>query len=274
MMRAWVFPPRSRNCSPARPVVRAWPATAVSPAASIIRTIGGIPWLMPEPRLRPERMARSPASPADALCVRIRSDSAQRSRDCRPPALRAGASSMSRARSTTRPSRIRALMLPLGVERRNEAHAVHVALGTELPLNQGLSTYYPNLHRDWCWGDAENRASLAAVQASLPAGARAAAHPGHRRGRRPARLRPAPGAPPDPDGRAATSIRCSCSPPRGSWRARRSSCTSSRSRRAASRTTRVLRRHAGPGTAGAGTCARARRCERAALPRRAASTPC
>ena len=47
---------------------------------------------------------------------------------------------------------------------------MHVALGTELPLNQGLSTYYPNLHRDWCWGDAENRASLAAVQASLPAG--------------------------------------------------------------------------------------------------------
>jgi hypothetical protein len=47
---------------------------------------------------------------------------------------------------------------------------VHVALGTELPLNQGLSTYYPNLHRDWCWGDAENRASLDAVLACLPAG--------------------------------------------------------------------------------------------------------
>lgn len=67
-------------------------------------------------------------------------------------------------------ARLRALMQPLGFDRRNEAHAVHVALGTELPLNQGLSSYYPNLHRDWCWGDAENRASLDAVLASLPTG--------------------------------------------------------------------------------------------------------
>ena len=65
--------------------------------------------------------------------------------------------------------RIRELMQPLGIDRRNEAHAVHVALGTELPVNQGLSTYYPNLHRDWCWGEAENRASLESVMASLPA---------------------------------------------------------------------------------------------------------
>lgn len=67
-------------------------------------------------------------------------------------------------------ARLRALMQPLGFDRRNEAHAVHVALGTELPLNQGLSSYYPNLHRDWCWGDAENRASLDTVLASLPTG--------------------------------------------------------------------------------------------------------
>lgn len=67
-------------------------------------------------------------------------------------------------------ARIRELMQPLGLDRRNEAHAVHVALGTELPLHQGLSTYYTNLHRDWCWGDTENRASLDAVTASLPRG--------------------------------------------------------------------------------------------------------
>ncbi len=67
-------------------------------------------------------------------------------------------------------TRIRELMQPLGLERRSEAHAVHVALGTELPLHQGLSSYYTNLHRDWCWGEIENRASLDAVIASLPAG--------------------------------------------------------------------------------------------------------
>jgi SAM-dependent methyltransferase len=64
--------------------------------------------------------------------------------------------------------RVRELLRPLGIERRREAHAVHVALGTELPLTQGLTTYYTNLHRDWCWGSEENQASLAAVLAALP----------------------------------------------------------------------------------------------------------
>jgi hypothetical protein len=59
-------------------------------------------------------------------------------------------------------------MRPLGIAGRHEAAAVHAALGTELPVNQGLTTYYPNLHRDWCWGDEENRASFEAVAASLP----------------------------------------------------------------------------------------------------------
>jgi SAM-dependent methyltransferase len=67
--------------------------------------------------------------------------------------------------------RIRDLMAPLGLGGRAEAHAVHVAFGTELPLNQGLSSYYTNLHRDWCWGDAENAAGLAAVMDALSAGA-------------------------------------------------------------------------------------------------------
>jgi hypothetical protein len=65
-------------------------------------------------------------------------------------------------------ARIRDLMRPLGIAGRTEAPAVHAALGTELPVSQGLTTYYPNLHRDWCWGDEENRASFGAVVASLP----------------------------------------------------------------------------------------------------------
>ena len=69
-------------------------------------------------------------------------------------------------------NRIRALMTPLGLAGRAEAHAVHVALGTELPLSQGLSSYYTNLHRDWCWGEAENAAGLAAVMGALPDGQR------------------------------------------------------------------------------------------------------
>src|SRR5690606_17875307 len=35
-----------------------------------------------------------------------------------------------------------------------------LALRTRLPRDQGLHTYYANVHRDWSWGDDENAASL------------------------------------------------------------------------------------------------------------------
>jgi hypothetical protein len=132
--------------------------------------VGGIPWLIPEPRLAlAEWRGR-----LHHLLTHYAAES-QRQR----AALEGlPASSLARRRIEhvaaaldDQAGRIRALMQPLGAERRSEAHAVHVALGTQLPLNQGLSTYYPNLHRDWCWGDAENQASLASVRASLPGGA-------------------------------------------------------------------------------------------------------
>jgi uncharacterized protein YbaR (Trm112 family) len=118
--------------------------------------VGGIPWLMPEPRSAlSEWRGRLHHLLTHYAAESQRQRAALDIRDV-PDAL------------DDQAARIRALMQPLGAERRNEAHAVHVALGTELPLNQGLSTYYPNLHRDWCWGDAENRASLDAVRAAIP----------------------------------------------------------------------------------------------------------
>jgi hypothetical protein len=36
-----------------------------------------------------------------------------------------------------------------------------------LPADQGLTTYYANVHRDWAWGEEENEASFAIVQAAL-----------------------------------------------------------------------------------------------------------
>ncbi len=131
--------------------------------------IGGIPWLMPEPRAAliewrgrlhhllthyAAEAARQRAALGDVggeILTRRRLEHVSAALD-------------------DQAARIRALMRPLGIDRRNEAHAVHVALGTELPLHQGLTSYYTNLHRDWCWGDSENRASLEAVLASLPAG--------------------------------------------------------------------------------------------------------
>jgi SAM-dependent methyltransferase len=132
--------------------------------------IGGIPWLMPEPRLALTEWRGRLHYLLSHYAVE-----AARYREAQGTAA-GGSQALARLGRVAdalddQASRIRALLQPLGIERRSEAHAVHVALGTELPLSQGLTTYYPNLHRDWCWGDAENRASLEAVLASLPDGA-------------------------------------------------------------------------------------------------------
>jgi SAM-dependent methyltransferase len=132
--------------------------------------IGGLPWLMPEPRL-------ALAEWRGRLHHLLTHYAAEAGRQ-RAALTGAGPGSLTRSRLERvagalddQAARIRSLMQPLGLERRSEAHAVHVALGTELPVSQGLTSYYPNLHRDWCWGETENRASLEAVLASLPAGA-------------------------------------------------------------------------------------------------------
>ena len=47
------------------------------------------------------------------------------------------------------------------------SYETYLALRTRLPPDQGLTTYYPNIHRDWCWGDAENDASFETLAAAL-----------------------------------------------------------------------------------------------------------
>ncbi len=133
--------------------------------------IGGIPWLMPEPRLAlTEWRGR-----LHHLLTHYAAEAASQ----RAALAETGGNPLTRRRLEhvataldDQSARLRSLMQPLGIDKRSEAHAVHVALGTELPVNQGISSYYPNLHRDWCWGDVENRASLDAVVARIPSGTR------------------------------------------------------------------------------------------------------
>ena len=57
-------------------------------------------------------------------------------------------------------ARLQALLAPLGIEQRAASYETYLALRTRLPADQGLTTYYANIHRDWCWGAAENDASF------------------------------------------------------------------------------------------------------------------
>lgn len=66
--------------------------------------------------------------------------------------------------------RLKELLAPLAVHQAQGLLATHLALQTRLPADQGLTTYYPNIHRDWAWGEAENKAALALVAGALPAG--------------------------------------------------------------------------------------------------------
>ena len=59
------------------------------------------------------------------------------------------------------------LMQPLDVQSMSGNFETYLAMRTRLPVDQGLNTYYANVHRDWSWGDAENKASLKQVRAVL-----------------------------------------------------------------------------------------------------------
>jgi len=58
-------------------------------------------------------------------------------------------------------------MQPLDVQSVSGNYESYLALRTRLPVDQGLNTYYANVHRDWSWGDAENQASLQQIRAVL-----------------------------------------------------------------------------------------------------------
>ena len=59
------------------------------------------------------------------------------------------------------------LMQPLDVQSTSGNYETYLAMRTRLPIDQGLNTYYANVHRDWAWGDTENDASMKQIRAVL-----------------------------------------------------------------------------------------------------------
>ncbi len=59
------------------------------------------------------------------------------------------------------------LMQPLDVQSTSGNYETYLAMRTRLPVDQGLNTYYANVHRDWSWGDEENEASMKQIRAVL-----------------------------------------------------------------------------------------------------------
>ncbi|MDH3616155.1 MAG: carnosine N-methyltransferase family protein [Gammaproteobacteria bacterium] len=59
------------------------------------------------------------------------------------------------------------LLRPLDMQVMHGNYESYLALRTRLPADQGLNTYYANIHRDWAWGDKENDASLNQIRSVL-----------------------------------------------------------------------------------------------------------
>lgn len=52
------------------------------------------------------------------------------------------------------------ILRPVDVQSTQGNYETYLALRTRLPVDQGLNTYYANVHRDWSWGGEENKASM------------------------------------------------------------------------------------------------------------------
>ncbi len=59
------------------------------------------------------------------------------------------------------------LLRPLDMQSLHGNYATYLALRTRLPVDQGLNTYYANIHRDWAWGGEENSASVKQIRSVL-----------------------------------------------------------------------------------------------------------
>lgn len=76
---------------------------------------------------------------------------------------------LARLRSVTEDhaARLRKLLEPLEIAPLQASYETYLALRTRLPTDQGLTTYYANVHRDWAWGTEENEAAAALLLGAL-----------------------------------------------------------------------------------------------------------
>jgi uncharacterized protein YbaR (Trm112 family) len=128
--------------------------------------IGGIPWLFAEPQYSLGEWRNR----LHFLLKRLGQDVRRIEFELRDQTLH----SLTRKRLELQSEALREhkdllqkILEPMDVQASQTGYESFLALRTRLPSDQGLNTYYPNVHRDWSWGDEENRASFEQVQQIL-----------------------------------------------------------------------------------------------------------
>lgn len=134
-----------------------------APCATDYPRLGGLPWLLPAPQARivewrqRYRLLERELESAQQLI-------AERLQDVGLPAAGRERLERLRAGQAAQVAELRALLAPLDPAGSIARLETLLALRTRTPLSQDLGSYYVNVHRDWCWGDAENEASLRLVR--------------------------------------------------------------------------------------------------------------
>ena len=126
---------------------------------TVFPALGGIPWLFADPEASLGEWRNRLHFELRRLAHEIgRLEDGLRRKDLSPLARRR----LERQAAATGKHRqaLQTLLSPLDVHGAERSWETHLALRTRLPIDQALDTYYSNVHRDWAWGQEENRASL------------------------------------------------------------------------------------------------------------------
>ncbi|MCH7636381.1 MAG: hypothetical protein IIA12_01765, partial [Proteobacteria bacterium] len=128
-------------------------------------SIDGIPWMFAEPEASlGEWRGRMQLALQTLSHESARLDSELEDKNMRPLTRRR----LERYKKATDYHRrsLQKLMQPLELQTLSGTLETYLALRTRLPSDQGLNTYYANVHRDWSWGDDENKASIKQIRAA------------------------------------------------------------------------------------------------------------
>ena len=129
-------------------------------------SIDGIPWMFAEPQATlGEWRGRLQFSLQQLSQESARLEAELGNKDLRPLTKRR----IERYKKATDSHRrsLAKILQPVDVQSLHGDYEGYLALRTRLPADQGLNTYYANVHRDWAWGGEENKASIKQVRAVL-----------------------------------------------------------------------------------------------------------
>ena len=129
-------------------------------------SIDGIPWMFAEPQATlGEWRGRLQFSLQQLSQESAGLETELKNKDLRPLTKRR----IERFKKATDSHRrsLQKLLRPVDVQSMHGNYESYLALRTRLPADQALNTYYANVHRDWAWGDEENKASLKQLRSVL-----------------------------------------------------------------------------------------------------------